>query len=403
MPNAHPDVSITYALSTDEARRLWDWLLRSQGLSVATRHATVAAVADAALGLHAARLSSPFVTVLARGATPAVAMSLFDPRTHAEVTTIRCMRKTLHTLPLDLAAVAHAATVHFRERDALRQITNAGLTDRMVSRTTAAILDLVRDTGPMPHRDIEARLAVGATTVHAVRLALKLAWERGALTYRNTSSGWNRERRTFALTAATYPDLDMAMNRRTATVKLVEAYFNRYGPASLRDATWWSGLSRTAIVTALKHTNRPLAAVTTPWSPSTLYVYRDRLEQFHRIDAGEPLSGLNFLAHEDVAGKAYFDTRRRYLADVDERRVFNQIGEILPTVIIDGQVVGTWSWDARQRSVTYTLFRGRTTPTLRTQIKKWANNATNALKLGYTSAVHATRAVHHPDPPTSVR
>jgi hypothetical protein len=381
VPDAQPEISATCALNSKNADRLWNWLLCGQGLAPSTRLGAVTDIAHAALGLHAARRPSPFATVLARSTAPAVAMSLFDPRTHAQVTTIRCMRKTLHTLPFDLAAAAHGATLHYRERDALRQITNAGLTAQRISRTTRSIVGLLRDTGPIAHRDIEARLAVGATPVVAIRLALKLAWERGSLTYRNVSTGWNQERRTFALTTATHPGLDMAMSRDVGTVRLVDAYFDRYGPASLRDAMWWSGLSRTAILKALARIGRPLVAVSTPWSTSTLYMYRDRLEQFHLADAAEP-TGLNFLAHEDVALKAYFESRGRYLANVDERLVFNQIGEVLPTVVIDGRVVGTWSWDGRLGKIAYTLVRGQAAPDLRNEIRKWARIMSEALWLG---------------------
>ncbi|MEH1016657.1 crosslink repair DNA glycosylase YcaQ family protein [Micromonospora sp. CPCC 206060] len=385
MPIARPDTRASSSLSTVEAGHLWNWLLRGQGLSTDTRYAAVADIAHAALGLHAARLPSPYATVLARAKTPAVAMTLFEPGVHQQVTTIRCMRKTLHTLPLGLAAAAHAATLHYRERDALRQVVNAGLSSRQIERTIELITALLRDHGFLGHREIETRLVTGVVPVTAVRLALKLAWERGTLTYRNASLGWNQERRTFGLTTNAHPHLDMTMERRLATVRLIEAYFDRYGPASIHDAMWWSGLSGTAVVDALADIPRPLVAITAPWSASTLYMYQDRLEQFHHQAAGgAPLSGLNFLAHEDVAFKAYFDTRRRYLAELDERAAFNQIGEVLPTIVVDGHIVGTWSWDARGRRIACALVRGHTDPSLRAEIRKWATSASAAMRLGHT-------------------
>jgi hypothetical protein len=100
--------------------------------------------------------------------------------------------------------------------------------------------DLLGEHAFLTHRQIEERLAGGSISVHTVRLALKLDWERGRLTYRNRSNGWNREHRTFALTATTYPALNFNLDRDAATDRLVEAYFDRYGPASLRDVMWWS-------------------------------------------------------------------------------------------------------------------------------------------------------------------
>ncbi|GAA3306106.1 DNA glycosylase AlkZ-like family protein [Nonomuraea dietziae] len=95
------------------------------------------------------------------------------------------MRKTLHTLPLDLAAAAHAATLRFRERDALRAIVNAGHSAHTVATATAALVELLGESGPLFHRTIEDRLAAAGLPITVTRLALKLAWERGTLTYAN--------------------------------------------------------------------------------------------------------------------------------------------------------------------------------------------------------------------------
>src|SRR5258707_1326485 len=114
-----PKVVSVVTLDEQRAQQLWNWLLWRQGLADDTKFQSVAEIAHASLGLHAARLPSPFVTVLARGDTPSVALSLFNSASREVLTTLRCMRKTLHTLPLPLAAAAHGATLHFRERDAL--------------------------------------------------------------------------------------------------------------------------------------------------------------------------------------------------------------------------------------------------------------------------------------------
>ncbi|KXK59921.1 hypothetical protein AWW66_21585 [Micromonospora rosaria] len=304
------------------------------------------------------------------------------------------MRKTLHTLPLGLAAAAHAATLHYRERDARRQIFNAGLSVRLIERTTTAIRALLTDQDHLPHRSIEERLASGSTTVAAIRLALKLAWEQGLLTYRNRSPGWNRERRTFALTATTHPHLDMNLDRTVATDRLVAAYFDRYGPASLRDVTWWSGLSRAGILAALDRIGQPLVAVHTPWSPAPLYMFHRRLMEFDQASvAHRPAAEPVLLAHEDVALKAYAETRTRYLGNLDQRLAFNQIGEALPTIVLAGRVAGTWGWDTRTRAVTYTLFRGHVAAADRPGVRRAAQRVTAALRQRYDDG---TRTTHHP-------
>jgi hypothetical protein len=131
-----PAVVSSYALDDSGARQLWNWLLRRHGLAEDTKFDSVSGIAHATLGLHAARLPSPFATVIARSVSPTVALTLFEAETHADLMTVRCMRKTLHTLPLELAVVAHRATLHFRERDALRSITNTNVLALVISQVS---------------------------------------------------------------------------------------------------------------------------------------------------------------------------------------------------------------------------------------------------------------------------
>jgi hypothetical protein len=396
MPQPPLRISESCTVDDTQADAVWTWVLRRQGLSEQTRMTRVEDIAEAALGLHAARLPSPFSTVAARADDPQVALSLFRPETRTRLMTVRCMRKTLHTLPLPLAAAAHAATLHFRERDALRQVTNSGESPIAVAEATEALLALLAQAGALFHRDIESRLGHRGIGVITARLAIKLAWERGAIAYLNQTSGWNREVRTFDLTGRAYPGLDLDLPRRQATATLVDAYFDRYGPASLRDATWWSGLSAGAILDALADSGRELVELHTPWAEQPLYMYRDRFQEFRDSEPDGRDAGVGFLAHEDVALKAYFQTRRRYLGSLPARRAFNQIGEALPTIMVRGRVIGTWAWNEHARRVEPSLVRGAAPPDVRKQVHIHADRLSETMRRGWSTA-HGTTGQGHRD------
>lgn len=385
----------THTIDGAQADQLWNWLLERQGLAEHTRIGSVEAIAEAALGLHAARLPSPYATVAARSDRAEVALSLFTETTRAAVMTVRCMRKTLHTLPLGLAAAAHAATAHFRVRDALRQVTNAGVASSHVDRAINTATEILQQDGPTFHRALETELGRRGIAVTTARLAIKVGWERGLLCYVNRTTSWNREIRTFGLTTAAYPALDLHQPREEATAVLIGAYFDRYGPASINDAMWWSALSASTITQALADAGRELLVLNTPWTSDPTYMFYDRFEQFvgARPQTSERIS---FLAHEDVALKAYKQTRARYLGDVPERAVFNQIGEVLPTVMIDGRIVGIWAWNETARRVEPALIRGRTSPQQRKLIRTHAETLSGTLLRGWQNAngTRNTSAVH---------
>jgi hypothetical protein len=375
-----PLIQETPRLALDEASaaRAWNWVLARQGLADGRRLSSAAEIAGAALGLHAARLPSPYAIVATRSSDPAVPGSLFTAPVRASLLTVRCMRKTLHALPLPLASAAHAATLRFRDRDAQRAVYNAGYLPEAIEAAICELGALLQD-GPLPYRAIEALLSAAGRDVRAARLAIKVAWERGVIAYVNASDSWDREARTFALTASAYPGLDLSLTRDQAVTALVTAYFHRYGPATIRDAAWWSGLSATDITTALRRSQRPLVTVATPWSAQPCLMFADQAAE---AVSHEEAAGVQLLAHEDPALKAYHETRDRYLVGLPQRRAFNQIGEALPAITVNGIVTGTWSWDSRSRNIIVGILPGKTTPAVRRQVRERAAVLADTLRAG---------------------
>lgn len=380
-------VTSSLRLNADESMRIWNWVLARQGLRPGFRLGSAEAVASAAIGLHAARLPTPVVTLAARSDDSHIPLSLLRERDTARMTTIRCMRRTLHMMPVHLAAIAHQATLAYRERDALRQAAKVGADASSLRRATDAITAALSQ-GPLAHREIEHRLSRCDTPVHVIRAALKLAWERGTLTYINQSTSWNREVRTFFLTSIACPGLLEDLAPESAIRQLVTTYFDRYGPATIGDAAWWSALSRKAVTQAMSASGISWVQVDTPWSASPAYMSADRYEEFR--STGEHLTGVALLAQEDVALKAYFETRQRYLAGLNQSLVFNSIGEVAPTIISNGEIIGRWTWKANNHSIEADILVSQLQP-IRTAIDNAIGGLTATLRAGCAPPRRAPR------------
>lgn len=366
------------SISQADLQDIWRWLLVRQGVGPDRKFDSIEEISDRTLGLHAARLSSPFVTAMVRASSFEVARAVFEADKY-NLTTVRCMRKTLHTLPLPLAAMAHSATLHFRMRDAHRHAFNAQVSQRQLAAVVRDVCALLVRESSLTHREIES-LLTHRHSIPVIRIGLKVAWEQGLCTYRNRSGGWNKEHRTFALTDTLHPTMDVAMDRDQATAELMYHYFDRYGPATLRDVMWWSGLSRNTVVDAMNRASPTWVSLDSTWARNPLYMLPERLADFYKERHSLPQC-TNFLAHEDVAMKAYFETRSRYLGDMPAAKIFNQIGEILPSIIHDGQVVGKWGWDIRQKRIASEIFSD--------QAKRVHAPTLTLLQNTYTHALHA--------------
>jgi Winged helix DNA-binding domain len=315
-------------------------------------------VAAALVGLHAARLSSPWVAMRARVAEFESADLRRPLVEEPSLIKLRCMRRTLHILPFDLAAVAHTARLDQRLGHVLATLKRSGHTERSLRTAASHVLDAATG-GLRPYRDLErAVTAAHPKAVELIRLAIRWLWERGELVYQDLSPSLHHEQRAFARAADAAPGLDLAAHAPTdAKNALVRAHIAGYGPVSVNDIVWWSGLRRSEVTSALNHHREELIGVRIP-------TIRDEVLLMDHAGAGALLAAdaadpehVTLLGHEDPALKGYFNTRARYVDDAGYARLFNPIGEARASVMIGGAIAGVWTWDRRRRRIATDLFR----------------------------------------------
>ncbi len=319
-----------------------------------------AVIAEHLVGVHAARVVSPLPIVAARTNDSIKALPVLDFAPDGDLIRVRCMRKTLHILPRALARIAHAATRRYRVRDAARALVVRGLTpdeyELLARRTEQIVAAHGSGTPGILAEHIALKLKLHDQRVAA--LLLKYCWEAGDLFVWRSPSSWDAERRMIGADAtlrAYFAELDA----EDAQDQLLGHYFERFGPASVRDASWWSGLSAGAVRRHIAGAGDRYAEYSAPWSPSTLYgiAGRDEAHPRHAIDdLADADRRYTFLGHEDPILKAYFESRGRYVDDVNYDRLYNQIGEARPALVANGHIVGIWQWDRQDRTIATQLF-----------------------------------------------
>lgn len=153
------------------------------------------------------------------------------------------------------------------------------------------------------------------------------------------------KQQTFALLDEWIPQTK-TMARSDGLAELARRYFASHGPATLHDFVWWSGLTtsdaRIGLDAAKAHLVQDVVEGQTYWSaPSTPGVH-----------APSPTAYLLPPFDEYLVG--YRD--RRAVVDPAHMKQVNDGGGILKaTIVIDGQVVGTWRRSLSKGSVSITL------------------------------------------------
>jgi hypothetical protein len=125
-----------------------------------------------------------------------------------------------------------------------------------------------------------------------------------------------------------------------ALAEFATRYFTSHGPATVRDFAWWASITlgdaRTGIAAAVGLEERDFGGVT--------YYLRQGLEP--------AASGVHALPGFDEYLLGYQDRSPALAAGFSDRIVPGNNGVFLPTIVVDGEVVGTWKRSGTTKTTT---------------------------------------------------
>ena len=173
---------------------------------------------------------------------------------------------------------------------------------------------------------------------------------------------WREEVITYAPLSTWWPDLDFTpdLTEAEAQQRLVRAYLSAYGPATEADISFWSGFGKSETQRAVS----ALAAETTlamvegiPGAMLLLKGQADSLRSTH--PPTKPV--INLLPANDPFIRAHKASRSRLFATPDprlQRHIFSNTDQTQATIVVNGQIVGTWDWQHTDQPhmITWRLF-----------------------------------------------
>jgi hypothetical protein len=316
---------------------------------LATRAATVEQVTADLVGLHSSDPATVFLAARARvrDFTPAaLEQALYHERT---LLRMHGMRRTMFVVDHDLGAVMNAAcTRAYRTGERKRLV--ALLEDQGIARDGARWLRRVSDrtvdaieergtatatelTKVVP--ELREKLLMGEGTKWAAsvgvstRVLFLLATE-GRIVRGRPRGQWLSSQYEWASLRAwvdVLPDHEPAAARE----RLVRRWLLTFGPATLRDVTWWAGWTQTQGRAALAAVD----AVEVELDDGTGWVLPDDLA---RVRA--PKRWVALLPGRDPTVMGWKE--RDWFLGPHATRLFDGNGNAGPTVWADGRVVGGW-------------------------------------------------------------
>lgn len=311
-------------------------------------------VTRALVALHATDPASVYLSVLARSSTSTladVAHSLYG--TGALVRWL-AMRRTLfvvahHDVPLVHAAVGVALARSLRTQ-LVNRLERAGtdppltedVSDWLADVGDAAVNALRRRgsaTGAQLAADeprLRTRILPRSPSQSAQNLTTMLLAVLGAearIVRGDPTGAWTSRLHRWEPIEHRWPDGVPSIDGNDARRALAVRWLERFGPATVDDLQWWTGWTKTATRQALAGV--AIDEVDLHGRPGITLADAD-------VDGREdaaPVAAL--LPALDPTPMGWKD--RGWLFDIDPRQVFDQSGNIGPTVWWDGRIVGSWA------------------------------------------------------------
>ncbi len=335
---------------TDEERR--SRLVRRHLLAPDARAGSLVDAARALVAIHSSDPVSVFLGARARMCDPrpsALERELYEDRT---VIRMLGMRRTLFVVPRELASVVQMActrTVAARERARLlgylEQVDTGedaaawlaeieGETHRaLVARGEASTTDLYAD---VPRLGVQMLLAAGRRYQAQIRLGtrvLPLLAAQGLAVRGRPRGTWISSQYRWHPIERWLPDGMAALAPQEAVAELVRRWLGSFGPGTMGDLRWWTGLTVAAVKRALADVGAVEVGLE---GGSTGFVLADDLEP-------EPESAPAAVLLPALDSTVMGWTERSWFLGPHVPRLFDTNGNGGPTVWWRGRVVGGWA------------------------------------------------------------
>lgn len=343
--------------SRAELRKINLFVLRKLHLldETGSAAASLLRIAEDLVGLHAKRPQTPYLSLLARlpGLRPQqVHEALYRRRALLRA---HCMRGTVHLLPLSQYETILTATRG--QLDGMYRRAFLNLSNK--AKIEAEVYALIESRGALSHAEIARLLPLTVEERDLYRLLNELC-TRGLLVKATVRGSWRSSIYNYEILERWQPRIPAGeTDVERARAALVKWYLTAYGPATLADICWWTGLRQAEVKKAINNSGSLVESLFFEALNQMAWMLAEELEDFENwIPPGAPQ--VNLLPGFDPYVMAYIE-RRRYIGTENYGRVFKGVaGLIEPVVTCDGEIVGTWKYNAKGDTVPLMIFKGST-------------------------------------------
>jgi hypothetical protein len=310
-------------------------VLRRQHLAGSTAPDSLVQVARDIGGLHASGPTTPYLSLFSR--VPGFSRDQLDEELYIKknLVRIRCMRDTLYILPRTSVPAAFAATQRLTGPNAERFCRHRGVDEAECKRAIPLIAGLVKDGGKTT-----AELKAALEPATGISALLTLMCDRGILA-RGKPPNWRSNAYRYYLFSEYLPGLRLdRLEEHEAIGQLISFYLAAFGPVTIDDIAWWTGLGKKVVTDMLEQL--PVTYCAISGMDGDFVMLRSEMKWLAGMQDSSKQT-ISFLPCLDPYIMGY-KQRDRYMDLEKYNNVFDRSGNAAPTILAGGRIAGIWDF-----------------------------------------------------------
>jgi uncharacterized protein YcaQ len=257
------------------------------------------------------------------------------------------MRQTLHLIPAADFSIYISALKRSRVEALRRIMSRFGIAPKEADAMTQLIMDALR-AGPMMQPELMEQILPKAGK--KLRKYIELAWSiqvfRLALVEGLICYGPERGKKLAFVRVDQWLPKQREVDEHEAKQILLRRYLRAYGPATVQDFSKWAGMPMPEARAVWKLFEEELVEVNIEDKKG--WLLREDHRQLANSDHGDQI--LRLLPHFDPYLLGHADKNHLVKAQ-NYKRVYRNQGWISPVVLLNGRIIGIWSYTRRAKQL----------------------------------------------------
>ena len=302
-------------------------------------------------GLHSQVASTPFISLWNRidnFQKEDLSKELYERRTLVKIWGVRA---TLHIVPTDHVVEYYQATKRTGGRHPL--IRFEPVHQRMLK-----ILD---ERGPLTAQELTDHIVELKNRVQTKYGDMSLGqWNLRQMCHSailvpcKPKGEWASNLHTYINFKKWLPSVNLeALDEHEAKKNVIFHYLSGFGPATVEDIAWWIGIARGEIKEILDTMGDKVEHIKIRGLEGTFVILKSDLEQLQGFSFGTDTVHLLPKFDPYIMG---YKSRQRIIPTEYEKKVYwSTRGEISPSILANGHIIGTWSHKEEKNTIKITL------------------------------------------------